>query len=155
MEGYSHSFRRMSTANMDVTDCVSNNRSMEYYENRLSTFATYPKQMLPDKFQLARAGLYYTGKSDICQCFQCHVKLSSWKRDDDPTKEHFKWSRNCKDMKMIEAPQQRHSGFTFGSSATSFGGFEMGSSNMMKPLDPKVFQTWREDRNDVMETETG
>ena len=95
-----------------------------------------PKQMLPNKFQLARAGLYYTGKSDICQCFQWHVKLSSWERDDDPTKEHFKWSRNCKYIKMIEAPPQCHSGFTFGSSATSFGGFEMGSSNMMKPLDP-------------------
>ena len=86
MESFSHSFRRMSTANMDVTDCVSSNRSMEYYENRLSTFATDPRQVLLDKFQLARAGLHYTGKSDICQCFQCHVKLSSWKRDDDPTK---------------------------------------------------------------------
>ena len=136
MEGYSHSFRRMSTVNRDVTDCVSNNRSMEYYENRLSWIVLYRK-------------------SDIRQCFQCHVKLSSWKRDDDPTKEHFKWSRNCNYMKMIEAPPQRHSGFTFGSSATSFGGFEMGSSNMLKPLDPKVFQTWRENRNDVMETETG
>ena len=35
LEGYSHSFHRMSTANMDVTDCVSSNHSMEYYENRL------------------------------------------------------------------------------------------------------------------------
>ena len=31
----------------------------------------------------------------------------------------------------------------------------MGSSNMMKPLDRKVFQTWRDHRNDVMETVTG
>ena len=51
---------------MDVTDCVSSRGSMEYYENRLRTFDTYPKQMLPDK----------TGKSDVCQCFRCHVKLS-------------------------------------------------------------------------------
>ena len=35
---------------------------MEYYENRLRTFDTYPKQMLPDKFHLARAGLYDMGK---------------------------------------------------------------------------------------------
>ena len=42
---------------MDVTDCVSSHGSMEYYESRLRTFDTYPKQMLPDKFQLARAGL--------------------------------------------------------------------------------------------------
>ena len=32
----------------------------------------------------------------------------------------------------------------------SFGGFWVGSSNMMKSVDPKVFQTWREPRNDVM-----
>ena len=72
---------------MDVTDCVSSSSSMEYYENRLSTFDAYPKQMLPNWFQLAKAGLHYTGKSDICQCFRCLIKLSSWERDDDAIKE--------------------------------------------------------------------
>ena len=46
--------RISSDITMDVTDCVSNRGSMECYENRLRTFDTYPKQMLPDKFQLAR-----------------------------------------------------------------------------------------------------
>ena len=32
----------------------------------------------------------------------------------------------------------------------SFGGFGVGSSNLMKSVDPKVFQTWREPRNDIM-----
>ena len=117
---------------------------MEYYENRLRTFDTYPNQMLLDKFQLARAGFYYTGKSDICQCFRCHVKLSSWKRDDNAIKEHFRWSSNCEYMKMVVPSPPRQI------STPSFGGFGMGSSNMMKPVDPKVFQTWREHRNDVM-----
>ena len=89
--------------------------------------------MLLDKLQLARAGLYYTGKSDICQCFRCNVKLSSWERDDDAIKEHFKWSSNCEYMKMVAAPQPRQT------SAASFGGFGVGSSNMMKPLDPKIY----------------
>ena len=80
---FHHSYPRLSTDNMDVTDCVSCSSNTKYYENRLRTFDTYPKQMFPDKFQLARAGLYHTGKSDICQCFRCHVKLSSWERDDD------------------------------------------------------------------------
>ena len=110
----------------------------------MRTFETYPKQMLPDKFQLAKAGLYYTGKSDICQCFQCHIKLSFWERDYDAIKEHFKWSSNCENMKMVAAPPPRQT------SVTSFGGFGVGSSNMMEPLDPKVFQTKREPRNDVM-----
>ena len=68
---FHHSYHRISTDNMDVTDCVSSRGNMEYYENRLRTFDTCPKQMLPDKIQLARAGLYYTGKSDVCQCFRC------------------------------------------------------------------------------------
>lgn len=49
---------------MNVMDCTANN--MEFFENRLNSFDTYPKQMVPDKYQLARAGLYYTGKSDVC-----------------------------------------------------------------------------------------
>ena len=136
--------------NMNVTDCTSIRDSMEYYENRLKTFDAYPKQMLPDKIQLARAGLYYTGKSDVCQCFRCHVKLSAWERDHDAIKEHYKWSPNCEYIKMAGAPLPRPLGYRFGPSAPSFGGFGKGSSNMVKPLDQKVFQTWRELRNDVM-----
>ena len=112
---------------MEVADCISNSVvNMEYYQTRLKTFDVYPKQMLPDKFQLARAGLFYTGKSDICQCFQCKVKLSVWERDEDAIKEHYKWSPDCE------------SGLTFGSSA------------FVKPLDPKCFQHWKNDRNDGM-----
>ena len=135
---------------MDVTDCVSSRGSMEYYENRLRTFDTYPKQMLPDKIQLARAGLYYTGKSDVCQCFRCHVKLSAWERDDNAIKEHYKCSPQCEYIKMVGSPPPRPPAYRFGSSLPSFRGFGTGSSNMGKPLDPKVFQTWRELRNDVM-----
>jgi hypothetical protein len=79
---------------------------MNYYENRLKTFDTYPKQMLPDKYQLAKAGLFYTGKSDLCECFQCHVKLSAWDREDDAMKEHFKWSPNCEYIKIVGIPNQ-------------------------------------------------
>ena len=124
---------------------------MEYYETRLKTFDTYPKQMLPDKIQLARAGLYYIGKSDVCQCFRCHVKLSAWERDDDAIKEHYKWSPECEYIKMVGAPPPQKPGFSgFGSSAPAFGGFGMGSSNMVKPLDPKTFHIWRENKDEPM-----
>ena len=54
-----HSLHRILKDNdMDITDCVLSSGNMEYYENRLKTCDTYPKQMLPDKFELARAGLY-------------------------------------------------------------------------------------------------
>ena len=62
--------------------------------------------MLTDKVQLARAGLYYTGKSDVCQCFLCHVKLNAWERDDDAIQEHYKWSPQCEYIKMVGAPQK-------------------------------------------------
>ena len=91
---------------------ASTKEHMEYYENRLKTFDTYPKQMLTDKVQLARARLYYTGKSDVCRCFLCHVKLNAWERDDDAIKEHYKWSPQCEYIKMVGAPQK--TGFTFG-----------------------------------------
>ena len=35
-------------------------------------------------------------------------------------------------------------------SVASFGEFGVGSSNMMKPVDPKIFQTCRKPRNDAM-----
>lgn len=111
---------------MNVMDCVSDIK-MEYYDNRLKTFDTYPKQMLPDKYQLARAGLFYTGKSDLCECFRCHVKLSAWDRDDDPMKEHFKWSNNCEYIKIIGVPQQKTT---------------TGANLFVRPLDPKQSQNW-------------
>ena len=131
---------------MNVMDCTPVNSNMEYYQNRLKSFDTYPKQMLPDKYQLARAGLYYSGKSDVCQCFRCHIKLSAWERDDDAIKEHFKWSPNCEYIKMVGAPAQQQPGFTFGSNA-SLGGFGTGSGQFVRPLDPKTFQMWRDNGN--------
>ena len=119
---------------------------MECYENRLKTFDTYPKQMLPDKIQLAGAGLYYTGKSDVCQCFRCHVKLSAWERDDVAFKNTSR-SPQCEYIKMEGAPPPRPPGNRFGSSAPSFGGFGIGSSNMVKPFDTKRFHIYRENRD--------
>ena len=135
---------------MNVMDCVSTKDNMEYYENRLKTFETYPKQVLPDKIQLARAGLYYSGKSDMCQCFRCHVKLSSWERDHIAIKEHYKWSPQCEYIKMVRAPPPQSPVYKVGSSVPSFGGFGTGSSNMVKPLDPKTFHIWRENRDGSM-----
>jgi hypothetical protein len=116
---------------MNVTDCASLNGSMEYYENRLKTFDSYPKQILPDKYELASAGLYYSGKSDMCECFRCHIKLSEWVRSDNALREHYKWSPNCKYIKIVGAPQQKPTpigGFgafvsTTWSAPCGFGGF--------------------------------
>lgn len=81
------------------------NGGMELYENRLKSFDAYPKQMLPDKFKLARAGLSYTGKSDMCHCSYCGVLLNQWNRDDDAMTEHYKYSPDCPFIKMVGAPK--------------------------------------------------
>lgn len=86
--------------NSTDTTCV-NLVGLEYYENRLKTFDTYPKQMKPDKYQLARAGLYYTGNGDIVICFRCGVKISSWERHDNAMLEHYRLSANCDFVRMV------------------------------------------------------
>ena len=125
-------------------DYTSTKDNMEYYENRLKTFDTYPKQMLPDKMQLARAGLYYKGKSDVCHCFRCHVKLSAWER------EIYIWSHQCKYIKMVGSPSPRSQGFTLRSNASAFEGFGTGSSNMEKSLHPKTLVNWNEIRDEPL-----
>ena len=136
---------------MNVMDCISTKDILEYYENRLKTFDTYQKQMLPDKMQLARAGLgYIIVENRTCaNCFRCHVKFNAWERDDDAIKEHYKWSPQC-EYKVVGAPPPQPPGYKVGSSAPSFGGFGTGSSNMVKPLDPNTFHIWRESRDGPM-----
>ena len=80
---------------------IRGDREMEYYDRRLETFNTYPKQLVPSKYELAQAGLYYTGKSDKVICFQCGVNLKDWKRDDNAMNEHQKWSPHCEYVKMV------------------------------------------------------
>lgn len=42
-----------------------------------------------------RAGFYYTGTSDIVQCFYCGLKLRNWDPSDDPWVEHARHGKNC------------------------------------------------------------
>ncbi|XP_045205980.2 E3 ubiquitin-protein ligase XIAP-like [Mercenaria mercenaria] len=114
---------------MNVLDCTPMNRNMEYYENRLKTFETYPKQMLPNKYELASAGLFYSGKSTYANVFRCHVKLSAWERSDCALREHFKWSPNCEYIRIVGAPQQiQYSGFGTITATRPSGGFGAFSS---------------------------
>ena len=76
---------------MNVTDSCSRARAdNKYYEQRLKTFYNWPKQMIPDKYTLAKAGYLYTGQGDKVMCFQCGVCVYDWERTDDPWAEHYK-----------------------------------------------------------------
>lgn len=72
-----------------------------FYENRLQTFLNWPRQISPDKFALAKAGLFYTGEGDIVKCFACGVRLHQWLAKDTALEEHRKWSPQCVFLKII------------------------------------------------------
>ena len=73
---------------------------MMFYEDRLTTFERWSKQIQPDKYRLAKAGFYYTGEIDKVICFACGATLREWERTDDPWTEHYKWSKTCVFLKM-------------------------------------------------------
>lgn len=65
----------------------------DQYEKRLKTFVNW-KSDFP-KSQIALAGFVYTGEDDVVICPICQVELSNWRKDDDPTADHLRWSPDC------------------------------------------------------------
>jgi hypothetical protein len=74
---------------------------MMQYEDRLQSFKNWSKQLIPDKYAMAKAGFIYTGESDVVRCFGCSIRLSQWEKTDDPWVEHLKWSPECSFLKMV------------------------------------------------------
>ena len=60
---------------------------------RESSFERWPLNL--SAREMAEAGFFYSGKSDQVYCFYCGLGLHEWESDDDPWKEHLKWSENC------------------------------------------------------------
>jgi len=90
-----------------------------YYDFRLLTFASWPRQMEPDKTALARCGFVYAGEGDKVICFFCGLKMEQWDRTDNPWKEHFKASPNCDYLNMIGMVNIGHSGFAWWNKPTA------------------------------------
>ena len=89
-------------ANITVTDAMCcENAAMVFYEDRLMTFENWSKQIIPNKFDLAKAGFFYNSNGDEVTCFACGIRLNTWERTNVPLVEHLKWSQNCMFLKMI------------------------------------------------------
>ncbi|MET0103904.1 MAG: baculoviral IAP repeat-containing protein [Sedimenticola sp.] len=86
---------------MNATDACTVFSTPKYYEDRLKTFDSWPKQMMPNKYDLAKCGFTYTGTGDNVKCFHCGIHLKDWERTDNPWNEHYKWSPACNYLKMI------------------------------------------------------
>ncbi|XP_045179700.2 baculoviral IAP repeat-containing protein 7-like isoform X2 [Mercenaria mercenaria] len=96
---------KLALTNDDNNEIVSNAsqqlpykiRSPRYQtmEARMASFKDFPKQNNVSAQQLAVAGLFYTGKGDLCRCFTCDGGLKDWSSGDDPVKEHATYFPNC------------------------------------------------------------
>ncbi|XP_060065238.1 baculoviral IAP repeat-containing protein 7-like [Ylistrum balloti] len=59
--------------------------------DRLRTFRNWPTHLKQTPEDLARAGFFYTGVDDVCECYCCGGQLDGWEEDDQPQKEHDRW----------------------------------------------------------------
>ena len=100
-----------------------------YYENRLKTFNTWPKQIVPTKFALAKCGFFYEGYTDEVKCFACNVRIKDWERTDEPWQEHQKWSPACEYVKMVGW----NTGEDVTDKPTSYGGNLIPVLQLLKP----------------------
>lgn len=73
------------------------------YRFEINRLKSYKKWLIPDvsSNELAKSGFYYTGRSDIVQCFDCNLQLSHWLGGDCPMAEHKRWGERCRFVRNI------------------------------------------------------
>ncbi len=94
-------------AGMELADsglCSPPVIDMRYCANRYRTFEGWPKHLLPQPTNLARAGFCYTGRGDTVECYECKVRLNDWQPYDRPFSEHYKWAKDCPFLKTCYMP---------------------------------------------------
>lgn len=64
------------------------------------TFLFWPKTY-PVIEDMAKQGLYYTGRNDDVACIECNVILNNWTKDDVITDRHVRSSPNCELVKCL------------------------------------------------------
>ena len=87
-------WRQMVSNNSTVSKSIKNENNVlenkyKYFENRISTFNTWPKAMSIKKNDLCSAGFTYTGQSDKVQCCFCKVFLHTFEVNDNIFTEHI------------------------------------------------------------------
>ncbi|XP_063699873.1 death-associated inhibitor of apoptosis 1-like [Culicoides brevitarsis] len=71
-------------------------------QERLKTFATWPKELKQEPEKLAESGLFYTKDGDKVKCFDCGLGLNKWEAEDEPWIEHAKYAKNCQYVKFVK-----------------------------------------------------
>uniref|UniRef100_A0A182SMI4 Apoptosis 1 inhibitor n=1 Tax=Anopheles maculatus TaxID=74869 RepID=A0A182SMI4_9DIPT len=70
---------------------------------RVASFKEWPKSMKQTPKQMADAGFFYTGKSDIVQCYCCGGALRDWLTDDEPWMEHAANYSGCYYLNLMKS----------------------------------------------------
>ena len=87
-------FILQETTDVPTTPTIPVNYSC--LENRISTYSTnWDVTTKPAVRDMAEAGFYYTGRSDIVRCFTCGLQLEKWFQSDIPLKEHQAHREEC------------------------------------------------------------
>ena len=68
---------------------------MNYETHRIESFYNWPCPYISYS-KLAKNGFFYSGFGDRVKCNFCDIVLLKWKPQDEPEKEHEKWSPHCR-----------------------------------------------------------
>ena len=71
------------------------------YDDKISTFATWPKSHPIHPQRYVKAGFYYSGEGDKVICPLCNLNLTEWETYDIPMEEHQKHSPYCAFVLML------------------------------------------------------
>lgn len=69
----------------------SNSNSYRFEINRVNSFINWPHRK-PTAKELAAAGFYFCGTSDLTCCFDCNIQIAEWDTSDRPLDEHRRFS---------------------------------------------------------------
>lgn len=86
-------------------------RCFEHYEQRLSSLRLWPPQITPSKETLCMAGFYYHFIYKCTCCYSCGLKLSSWRKKQNPLNCHITWNPFCQYLNLIQhlmTKKQKH-----------------------------------------------
>ena len=82
-----------------TSSLLNSSGDMRFEQERLRSFAHWPKSDMIQPSDLARAGMYFIGPGDRVQCAFCKGKLEGWIRGDNPLEEHRKhFGARCRFM---------------------------------------------------------
>ena len=103
-----------SVDNTILFGCRLVKKQFATYDDRLLSFQSWPLQMKQNKYELARAGFFYTKEGDTVECFACGVRVAQWQSVDIPSVEHEKWKPDCTFLKLTGTGEKPKSSYGFG-----------------------------------------